>query len=114
MKALILSLSLLVTSLGASASTDCADLKKELASMQEAQEKIMNSLVSNHETFASTMEEYSQVVSTSKSASSKSISQSMDQSAKAFRARGVQGKRMTGRLNQATGDLIARVSACLK
>ncbi len=114
MKALILSLNLLATYLGASVSTDYADLKKELTAMQEAQEKIMNSLVSNHETFASTMEEFSEVVSTSKAASSKSISQNMDQSAKAFRARGVQGKRMSGRLNQATGDLFARVSTCLK
>lgn len=114
MKALFLSLSLLMPAM-AQASTECAEIKKELVAMQTAQEKIMNSLVSNHETFASTMEEYSEVVTTSKSlSSSKAVSQNMDQSAKAFRARGVQGKRMAGRLNEATDDLFARVSACLK
>ena len=114
MKALFLALALAMTSQIAHAS-ECGDLKKELAAMQEAQVQIMNSLVSNHETFASSLEEYSEVVSDSKSASSsKVISKNMDQSAKAFRARGVQGKRMASRLEKATADLMARVDACLK
>lgn len=111
MKALLCIL-LLTAATSAHASANCAELKKELSAMQEAQAQIMRSLVSNHETFASTMEEYSEVLSDSKD--SKSVSKSMDQSAKAFRARGVQGKRMSDRLNNATEDLFARVSACLK
>ena len=113
MKALFFALALAMTSQIAHAS-ECGDLKKELAAMQEAQVQIMNSLVSNHETFASSLEEYSELVSDSKGSSSKSISKNMDQSAKAFRARGVQGKRMASRLEKATSDLMARVDACLK
>lgn len=114
MKALFFALALMTTSQMAHAS-ECGDLKKELAAMQEAQVQIMNSLVSNHETFASSLEEYSDLVSDSSSASSsKIISKNMNQSAKAFRARGVQGKRMAGNLEKATADLMGRVAACLK
>lgn len=113
MKALFLALAMTAAT-SAHASTNCAELKQELSAMRDAQEQIMNSLVSNHETFASTMEEYSEVIQTSKGGSAKVVSKNMDDSAKAFRARGVQGKRMTTKLGRATDDLFARVAACLK
>lgn len=114
MKALFIA-SLLSMTTSAAMASNCKELKKELAAMQQAQTQIMNSLVSNHETFAATLEEYSTTVETTRgSDQSRSISNDMNSSAKAFRARGLQGKRTAAKLHQATGDLLERVSACLK
>ncbi len=96
------------------ATSSCKELKEELKAMQKAQQQIMASLVNNHESFASSLEEYSTVVKTSKGNSVQTVSAQMDQSAQAFRQRGVQGKKMAGKLDEATGDLLARVASCLK
>ncbi len=96
------------------AATSCADLKQELQAMQKAQQQIMASLVNNHETFASSLEEYSSAVGEAKGTSVKVVSQRMNNSAQAFRSRGIQGQKMTTQLNAATGDLLARVASCLK
>ncbi|ASD62403.1 hypothetical protein [Bdellovibrio bacteriovorus] len=95
------------------AASQCAELKKELQAMQKAQAQIMASLVNNHETFASSLEEYSTTMKTAKGSAVKAVSKEMDQSAQAFRTRGVQGKKMATQLNAATGDLLARVASCL-
>ncbi|QLY25133.1 hypothetical protein [Bdellovibrio sp. KM01] len=115
MKALILASAILIATTAASASNDnCKALKTELQSMRDAQSQIMNSLVSNHETFASTLEEYSDnLVVASGETSKKSITKEMKASAKAFRTRGVQGKRMSDKLQEATSDLLTRVADCL-
>jgi hypothetical protein len=114
MKAILIATSLLLTAALAEASSGkCAELKKELAEMQQAQSQVMGSLVNNHETFASTLEEYSSVVTETRGSQSKAIAKEMNDSAKAFRTRGVQGKRMAGKLQEATGDLLARVAECL-
>jgi hypothetical protein len=115
MKALILASALILATTAASAAGEnCKALKAELQSMKEAQSQIMNSLVSNHETFASTLEEYSDSLElASGEASKKSITKDMKASAKAFRTRGVQGKRMSEKLQEATSDLLTRVSECL-
>lgn len=108
----LLSLVFLATPL-AIASTDCRELGEELKSMQVAQQKMLSSLVSNHESFASVLEEFSDVLMSTK-APAKGIYIKMDDSAQAFRKRGIQGKLMAGKLNGATTDLIERVTACLK
>lgn len=115
MKALILASALVFTTTMASAASEkCQELKSELQAMQTAQTQIMGSLVNNHETFASTLEEYSDnVTGASKVSSKKSITKEMKSTAKAFRMRGVQGKRMAEKLNEATADLLSRVSECL-
>ena len=115
MKALAVVLCLFVTISAQAATQKCAELKSELKAMKAAQSQVINSLVSNHETFASSMEEFSESVKdSSETSSSKAISANMNETAKAFRQRGVQGQRMAGRLDKATDDLIARVAACLK
>ncbi len=76
------------------ASTQCKQLKEELKAMQNAQQQIMSSLVNNHETFASSLEEYSSAVQSAKGSTVKTVSSKMDESAQAFRTRGVQGKKM--------------------
>lgn len=81
----------------------CSQLKQELKAMQKAQQVLMTSLVNNHETFATALEEYAE----------KPAMNPMQKSADAFRRRGLQGKKMASQLNQATADLIERVSACL-
>lgn len=96
------------------AAAPCAQLKQELKAMQKAQQQIMASLVNNHETFASSLEEYSSAVGEANISSKKVVSKQMNDSAQAFRTRGVQGKKMAHQLNAATGDLLARVASCLK
>lgn len=93
----------------ASSSAKCQGLKEELLAMKQAQAQIMQSLVNNHETFASTMEEYSESVTKAPKVTAKE----MDKSAKAFRTRGVQGKKIAAKLDHATDELIQKVSECL-
>lgn len=97
----------------AQASTQCAQLKEELKAMRLAQQKIMQSLVNNHESFASSLEEYSTVMKTAHGVSNNAVPSQMENSAQAFRNRGLQGKKMAAKLDEATGDLLERVSACL-
>lgn len=83
--------------------------------MQKTQQQVVASLVNNHESFASSLEEYSLVVKTAKGASSTStVSTKMNESAQAFRSRGIQGKKIATKLNVATADLLARVASCLE
>lgn len=94
--------------------SECGQLKEELKQMQAAQEQIMASLVNNHESFASSLEEYSTVVKSSKPAQVKGVAGEMQTSAQAFRSRGVHGKKIAKKLNAASADLLARVASCLK
>lgn len=97
------------------AASSCAQLKAELQAMQKAQSQVMASLVNNHESFATSMEEYSSMVKESQGeASTKAVSGKMNDSAQAFRTRGIQGKKMATKLQGATDDLLARVASCLK
>jgi len=111
MKSLIVGCGFLLVASAVQAST-CSDLKKELEAMHQAQTQVMNSLVQNHELFASTLEEYSTDVAANGGV--KVLANDMNQSAKAFRTRGVQAKRLETNLDKATEDLIHRVLVCLK
>lgn len=83
--------------------------------MTNAQTQIMNGLVSNHEIFASSLEEYAEIAGTDKPKELLgSLSKSMKQSAIATRRRGLKGQQMTVRLSAATEDLFKRVQLCLK
>ena len=99
----------------ATASVKCKELKEELAAMKNAQTQIMNGLISNHEIFASSLEEYAEIAgSVQPKEPLLSLSKNMKQSARVTRNRGLQGRQMTARLNAATEDLFKRVSLCLK
>lgn len=111
MKFLMVMILASLVSVSALAADSCALLKQELKSLQKTQAVMMTSLVNNHETFASTLEEYSATVQ--EQSGSQKISQNMNQSAEAFRRRGLQGKKMAAQLNEATADLLTRVAACL-
>ncbi len=114
MKTIAAFFSILLFASTSMAAANCAKLVEELQAMKKAQQQIVASLVNNHETFASSMEEYSSVVTTAKGSSVKAVSNEMNESASAFRSRGVQGKKMAATLNDATGDLFERVASCLK
>jgi len=111
-------ITLLVFLLGLSdayaAPSSCRELKAELSAMKDAQQQIMGSLVSNHETFASSLEEFSMVVADAKKGSEIKIAREMEESADAFRTRGIKGKQQAAALDKATADLIKRISACLR
>ncbi|MNK91090.1 hypothetical protein D3C87_1111710 [compost metagenome] len=94
--------------------SNCGELRQELDAMKRAQQGMMESLVNNHETFASTMEEYSSSVSVSKGGTNKTIAKKMGASAQAFRTRGIQGKRLQMKFETASNDLMSRVEACLR
>lgn len=113
MKSLLILIICAFFSVNALASGDsCAQLKQELKGMHKAQKAMMGSLVNNHESFASTLEEYAVTVKQD-TASKSNITTQMGKSAQAFRHRGFQGKKMATQLDKATADLIERVSACL-
>lgn len=98
----------------AAVASSCTDLKQELLALQQAQQSMLQSMVANHETFSSTLEEFSEQLSESESGAAVSISSEMNQSAKAFRKRGLQAQKLNQKLDQATQDLLARVASCLK
>ncbi|MFS4458616.1 hypothetical protein [Bdellovibrio sp. HCB2-146] len=114
MKSIAVLSAALLLSVSAQAST-CGELRQELDAMKKAQQQMMDSLVNNHETFASTMEEYSTSVSAAKGGPlNKTISKKMGASAQAFRVRGIQGRRMAQKFERASDDLMERVAACLR
>jgi hypothetical protein len=115
MKALVfVTISLSCLSSQAQIASKCSGLKEELMAMRHAQHDLIQGLISNHELFASSMEEYSNLLnSTQKSSLSPFISKNMNQSAAATRSRGVSGKRLAKALDLATDDLIHRIGDCL-
>lgn len=92
----------------------CADVVSELRAMKDAQTAIQNSLVSNHAMFATTLESYSEALTDSAGKAHKVVSSNMMSSAQSFRVRGVQARKTALKLEEATEDLIQRVSKCIK
>lgn len=92
----------------------CADVVSELRAMKEAQTSIQNSLVSNHAMFASTLESYSEALTESAGKAHKVVASNMTSSAESFRNRGLQARKTAIKLEEATEDLIQRVSKCVK
>ena len=114
MKSIAMLFAAALLSVNAQAS-NCGELRQELDAMKRAQQEMMESLVNNHETFASTMEEYSTSVSAAKGGTlNKTISKKMGASAQAFRTRGIQGKRMQAKFQTASDDFTSRLNECLK
>ena len=95
------------------AGLECGNLKQQLKLMQKAQEQFGGTLVQNHELIASSLEEYASLAKSSPSGGAVMSSQMLE-TAKAFRQRGLQGKKIASKLNDATGDLLERVITCLK
>ena len=92
----------------------CADVVSELRAMKEAQASIQSSLISNHAMFASTLESYSDALTESAGKVHRVVSSNMSSSAESFRNRGLQARKTAMKLDEATEDLIQRISKCLK
>lgn len=105
------------SSISMAASSDCATVAEDLKAMQKAQQSISSSLISNHETFASVLEENSDVLKTSATLGqpvTKESVNNMNESAKAFRLRGQNAQKLNVKLNQASDQVIAKAIECLK
>ena len=93
---------------------DCSGLVSELKSMKQAQSAIQMSLISNHNIFATTLESYSEALSESGGKAFRTISSNMNNSVISIRERGVKAHNTSVKLDEATDDLIQRISKCLK
>jgi hypothetical protein len=82
--------------------------------MKEAQSSINSSLISNHAMFASTLESYSEAVVESSRSGQRALSNNMINSANSFRNRGLKAQKTAAKMDEATDDLIQRLSKCLK
>jgi hypothetical protein len=99
------------------ASGGCADVIDDLKAMQKANQSISTSLIGNHESFASILEEYSDTLNTSANLGqpvAKEAVTNMNESAKAFRLRGQNAQKLNVKLNQASDQVIAKAIECLK
>lgn len=96
---------------------NCADVIDDLKAMQKANQSISGSLISNHESFASILEEYSDTLHTSATLGqpvTKEAVTNMNESAKAFRLRGQNAQKLNTKLNQASDQVIAKAIECIK
>lgn len=106
---------LLATS--AMASGNCAGVSADLKAMQKANQSISTSLINNHESFASILEEYSTTLNASANlhqAVTKEAVTNMNESAKAFRVRGQNAEKLNLKLKEASEQVIAKAIECLK
>ena len=93
---------------------DCSQLVSELQDMRKAQNTIQMSLIANHEMFATSLESYSEALSQTAGRVHKTVSDNMSSSANSFRGRGLKAQKTALKLDQATSNLIHRVSKCLR
>jgi arginine utilization protein RocB len=93
---------------------NCSDVIADLRAMKEAQTAIQSSLVSNHAMFASTLESYSDALTETAGKAHKVVSSNMMSSAESFRNRGLQARKTALKLEDATEELIQRISKCIK
>jgi ABC-type uncharacterized transport system substrate-binding protein len=93
---------------------DCGGLITELKAMKQAQSAIEVSLISNHALFATTLESYSDALAESGGRAFKTISNNMNNSVASIRERGLKAQKTAIKLEDATDDLIGRISKCLK
>lgn len=104
-------------SMAATPTSSCAEVAQELRAMQKAERSITESLIANHQTFASTLQDYSSTLGVSAAAGqpvTKEAVKNMSESAKAFRARGENAEKLSQRLDQASDEVIAKAIECIK
>jgi hypothetical protein len=96
---------------------DCKEAAEDLRKMQNAQQSISESLISNHDSFADQMQEYALILSTDSAMGqpvAKESVQKMNGSAKSFRDRGENARKMNKKFAALSEDVIARAISCLK
>lgn len=93
---------------------ECDEIIGQLKQMTSAQSSVQESLVSNHEMMAASLESYSQAISESAGRAHKSISENMTKAAGSLRQRGSKAQIISKKLETNTEELIKSVEKCLK
>ena len=96
------------------AAEDCSDVTAEMEAMKKAQGAIQASLVANHHMIADTMESYAEALSSTAGRAYKTISSNMLNSSTSIRERSLKAKKTAIKLDQATTELIQKITKCLK
>lgn len=109
---LVFGFSFLIYSMKAHAA--CSDLVGEMKAMKQAQSQIQNSLISNHETYAQTLESYGDALNESAGRAYKSISGNIKNSAETIRVRGSKAQKLADKLDSSTEQLVQKIARCLK
>lgn len=98
---------------GASAN-QCDQIVEQLKQMKKAQLTVQNSLISNHDMVADSLESYSDALSSSAGKAHKTVEDSMGSAASSLRKRGQKGQELASKLAEQTDELIKNVENCLK
>lgn len=102
-----------VTSAHASTSS-CRELVGELQLLRKAQNQIITGLAENHVLAAKTMDETSTQLSFYNRPAPMRVIHNMKNTAKTLNKRGEKGKEQAQTLDEATADLIQRITICLR
>lgn len=95
-------------------SSECLSLIEQLRQMKVAQSSVQQSLVSNHEMLAQSLESYADALSSSAGRAHKAISDNMIKASESIRQRGLKAQLISKKLESNTDDLIKSVEKCLK
>ncbi len=102
------------STLAAVAPASCKELVTELQLMRKAQNQIIDGLASNHEQIASSLNKVSHDLMFYNKPAPLKVIHNINGMASVYRKRGEKGKDQAQSLDQATNDLIQRISLCLK
>ena len=102
------------STLSVAKSTECSSLIEQLRHMKVAQSSVQQSLVSNHEMLAQSLESYADALSSSAGRAHKAISDNMVKASESVRQRGLKAQLISKKLESNTDDLIKSVEKCLK
>ncbi len=105
---------MIISSFSFAKTSDCSAIVEQLRQMKVAQVAVQESLVSNHEMMAQSLESYADAISESAGRAHKSISENMTKAASSLRQRGLKAQGISKKLETNTDDLIKSVEKCLK
>ena len=106
--------SMISFSIQAKPGSECPNVIQQLHQMKVAQVSVQDSLVSNHELMAQSLESYSEALSDSAGKAHGSISQNMAKAAGSLRERALKAQTISKRLEINTDELVKSVEKCLK
>lgn len=93
---------------------DCAQVIEQMKQMKNAQATIHQSLISNHEMMAQSLDSYSEALESSAGRAHKAISGNMKKAADSLRERSLKAVSISKKLENGTEELIKTVEKCLK
>lgn len=101
----------------ASPNVDCRAVISQLKSMKQAQQTLLNNMVQNNDTMASTLDQYAGELKMSSQkrhpVSAKEI-HGLKQSAESFRQHKAREEKLVAKFDQASSALLTKVEACLQ